>query len=77
MKLVEVRLGISTFVKKGFSFVILHASTNFLEEIDRFYNWVIRVVNNFVPSFRNIPGRLSIPEALVPSKSFQYFEYSL
>ena len=68
--MVELRLGISTFVKKGFRFAISHASENFLEEIDRLHNWVIRVVNNFVPSVRNIPERFSIPEALVPSKSF-------
>ena len=56
------------FLKSGFSFAILQASGNVPEEIDRLHNWVIGVVNNYAPSFRNIPERSSIPEALVSSK---------
>ena len=55
------------FSKSDFNFAILQASGNLPEEIDRSHNWVIRVVN-FVPSFRNIPERSWIPEALVSSK---------
>ena len=56
------------FLKSGFSFAILQASGNVPEEIDRLHDWVIGVVNNFAPSFRNISERPSIPEALVSSK---------
>ena len=56
------------FLKSGFSFAILQASGNVPEEIDRLHNWVIGVVNNFAPSFRNIRERSSIPEDLVSSK---------
>ena len=56
------------FLKSGFNFAILQASGNVPEEIDRPHNWVVGMVNNFAPSFRNIPERSSIPEALVSSK---------
>ena len=56
------------FLKSGFNFAILQASGNVPEEIDRIHNWVVGMVNNFAPSFRNIPERSSIPEALVSSK---------
>ena len=46
----------------------MQASGNVPEEIDRTHNWVVGMVNNFAPSFRNIPERSSIPEALVSSK---------
>ena len=64
-----------SFVKSGFNFAILQASGNVTEEIDKLHNWVIGVVNNFTPSFRNIPERSSISEGLVSSKFFKYFEY--
>ena len=58
----------STFFKKhDLNFAILQASIRVPEQIDRFHNWVIGVVN-FAPFFRNIPDRSSIPEALVSSK---------
>ena len=47
---------------------ILQASGNVPEEIDRSHNWVNGMVNKFAPSFRNIPERTLIPEALVSSK---------
>ena len=56
------------FVKSGFNFAILQASGNVPKEINRLNNWVIGVVNNFAKSFRNIPKRSSILEALVSSK---------
>ena len=55
------------FLKSDFNFAILQASGNLPEQIDRSHNLVIRVVY-FVPSFRNIPERSLIPEALVSSK---------
>ena len=64
-----------SFEKSGFNFAILQASGNVPEEIDKLHNWVIGVVNNFTPSFRNIPERSSISEGLVSSKFFKYFEY--
>ena len=63
---------LAPFLKSGFNFAILQASGNVPEEIDRLHNWVIGVVNNFAPSFRNIPERSSIPEALVSSKFYEY-----
>ena len=59
---------LALFLKSGFNFAILQASGNVPEEIDRTHNWVVGMVNNFAPSFRNIPERSSIPEALVSSK---------
>ena len=56
------------FLKSDFNFAILQASGNVTEEIDRFHNLVIGVVNNFAPSFRNIPEISSIPEHLASSK---------
>ena len=43
---------------------ILQTSGNIPDEMDRLHNWIIGVVNNFAPSFRNILERSSIPEAL-------------
>ena len=63
------------FVKSGFNFAILQASGNVPEEINKLHNWVIGVVHDFAPSFRNIPERSSISEGLVLSKFFKYFEY--
>ena len=61
------------FLKSDFNFAILQASGNVPKEVDRLHNWVIGLVNKFAPSFRNIPERSSIPEALVSSKYFEYF----
>ena len=52
----------------GFNFVILQASGNLPEEIDRLHSCVIGVANNEAPSFRKIPERSSMPGALLSSK---------
>lgn len=46
----------------------MQAPGNVPEEIDKMHNWVIGAVNNFAPSFINIPERSSIPKALVSLK---------
>ena len=55
------------FLKSGFNFAILQASGNLPEEFNGLHNWVIDMVNNFVPSFRNIPEKSLIPKTLVSS----------
>ena len=46
----------------------MQAPGNVPVEIDKMHNWVIGAVNNFAPSFINIPERSSIPKALVSLK---------
>ena len=50
------------------AFAILLASGNLLKEVDRLHSCAIGVAINEAPSFRKIPERLSISEALLSSR---------
>ena len=52
------------FLKSGFNYAILHCSGNTELLIERFISCATGCESSVVPSFRNLPPRLSNPTAL-------------
>ena len=61
------------FLNSGFSFTILQTDGNIEYFINKLQIWEIGLAIRVLPSFKNLPDRLSRPRALFSSKSLKSF----